>query len=250
MQASLQVCSVCHGLTTSQGDRCSCSYSATWRKTATDKLVEKIVKHDSWPIQPDILNPSLLRLTSRNLLWLDWHQKSMRHNWKSAQVVNSHLVRDPQSSNQVLTSLGNGGLYWTIFARNRDIAVPVKGTSDLQTLTCVLAARPKQCPTLSNPVLWQSWMVAYPGCTLDEATVSWLTNYGLWHAYEKKKNNTMGYSFFAGRHPMMTYSIHEASVTKISDTSQISSCRSANICIIINEVKWNGAPSFSSINNG
>jgi len=25
------------------------------RKTATDKLVEKIVKHDSWPIQPDIL---------------------------------------------------------------------------------------------------------------------------------------------------------------------------------------------------
>ena len=30
------------------------------RKAATDKLVEKIVKHDSWPIQPDILNPSLL----------------------------------------------------------------------------------------------------------------------------------------------------------------------------------------------
>ena len=34
------------------------------RKPATDKLVEKIVKHDSWPIQPDILNPPLLRLTS------------------------------------------------------------------------------------------------------------------------------------------------------------------------------------------
>ena len=29
------------------------------RKAATDKLVEKIVKHDSWPIQPDILNPPL-----------------------------------------------------------------------------------------------------------------------------------------------------------------------------------------------
>jgi len=24
------------------------------RKAATDKLVDKIVKHDSWPIQPDI----------------------------------------------------------------------------------------------------------------------------------------------------------------------------------------------------
>jgi len=38
------------------------------RKAATDKLVEKIVKHDSWPTQPDILNPPLLRLTSRKLL--------------------------------------------------------------------------------------------------------------------------------------------------------------------------------------
>ena len=36
-----------------------------------DKLVEKIVKHDSWPIQPDILSPPLLRLTSRKPLWLD-----------------------------------------------------------------------------------------------------------------------------------------------------------------------------------
>ena len=41
------------------------------RKAATDKLVEKIVKHDSWPIQPDILSPPLLQLTSRKLLWLD-----------------------------------------------------------------------------------------------------------------------------------------------------------------------------------
>ena len=44
---------------------------ALQRKAATDKLVEKIVKHDSWPIQPDILNPPLLRLTSRKPLWLD-----------------------------------------------------------------------------------------------------------------------------------------------------------------------------------
>jgi len=42
------------------------------RKAAADKLVEKIVKHDSWPIQPDILSPPLLRLTSRKPLWLDF----------------------------------------------------------------------------------------------------------------------------------------------------------------------------------
>ena len=41
------------------------------RKAAAVKLVENIVKHDSWPIQPDILSPPLLRLTSRKLLWLD-----------------------------------------------------------------------------------------------------------------------------------------------------------------------------------
>ena len=40
-------------------------------KAATDKLVEKIVKHDSWPIQHDILSPSLLRLTPRKPLQLD-----------------------------------------------------------------------------------------------------------------------------------------------------------------------------------
>jgi len=68
------------------------------RKAATDKLVEKIVKYDSRPIQPDILNPPLQRLTSRKPLWLDLQpvdiKSRWRHNWKSAQVVNSHLVCD------------------------------------------------------------------------------------------------------------------------------------------------------------
>ena len=69
------------------------------RKAATDKLVEKIVKHDSVPIQPDILSPPLLQPTSRKPLWLDLQpvdiKSRWRHNWKSAQVVNSHLVCDP-----------------------------------------------------------------------------------------------------------------------------------------------------------
>ena len=71
------------------------------RKAATDKLVNKIVKHDSWPIQPDILSPPLLQLTSRyrKPLWIDLQpvdiKSRWRHNWKSAHVVNSHLVCDP-----------------------------------------------------------------------------------------------------------------------------------------------------------
>jgi len=46
-------------------------------------------------------------------LWLDLQpvdiKSRWRHNWKSAQVVNSHLVCDPQSGNRVSTSLGNSG---------------------------------------------------------------------------------------------------------------------------------------------
>jgi len=49
--------------------------------------------------QPDILNQPLLRLTSRKPLWLDLQpvdiKSRWRHNWKSDQVVNSHLVCDP-----------------------------------------------------------------------------------------------------------------------------------------------------------
>jgi len=53
------------------------------RKAATDnKLVTKIVKHDSWPIQPDILSPPLLRLTSRKPLWLDLQPIDVKSRWR------------------------------------------------------------------------------------------------------------------------------------------------------------------------
>ena len=52
------------------------------------------------------------RLTSRKPLWLDLQpvdiKSRWRHNWKSAQVVNSHLVCDPTIRQS--TSLGNSGL--------------------------------------------------------------------------------------------------------------------------------------------
>jgi len=72
----------------------------------------------------------------------------------------------PQSGNRVSTSLSNSGLCWTVFARNRDTAVSAEENGDLQTLICVLVARPRWCPTLSNPVPWQNWMAAYLGYTL------------------------------------------------------------------------------------
>jgi len=115
------------------------------RKTATDKLVEKIVKHDSWPIQPDILNPSLLQLTTRKPLWLDLQpidiKSQWRRNWKSAQVVNSYLVCDPTIRQPGFDLPRECGLYWTVFAPKRDTALPVEGKDDLQTLMCVQLLR-------------------------------------------------------------------------------------------------------------
>jgi len=75
--------------------------------------------------------------------------------------------RPLQSGHRVLTCLSNSGLYWTVFLRNRDTAVPAEGNGDLQTLICVLAVRLGRCLTLSNPVLWQNWTAAYPVCTLQ-----------------------------------------------------------------------------------
>jgi len=65
----------------------------------------------------------------------------------------------------------NSGLYWTIFARDRDTAVPAVGNGNLQTLIGVLVARPRWCPTLSNPVSGQNWMAAYLGYTLQMKTL-------------------------------------------------------------------------------
>jgi len=68
-------------------------------------------------------------------------------------------------------ALGNSGFCWTIFAWKRDTAVPAEGNGDLQTLICVLVARPRRCSTLSNPVPWQNWMAAYLGYTLRMKTL-------------------------------------------------------------------------------
>jgi len=122
------------------------------RNAATDKLVEEIVKHDRWPIQPDILNPPLLRLTSRKPLWLDLQRLTSK---VDGGITGSRLrwsiltyCATPQSGNRVSTSIGNSGLCWTIFVRNGDTAVPAEENGDLQTLICVPVARPRRCSTL------------------------------------------------------------------------------------------------------
>ena len=131
--------------------------------------MEKIVKHDSWPIQPDILSPPLLRLTSRKPLWLDFQlvdiKSRWRRSWKSAQVVNSHLVCDP-TVRQLGFDLPRQ--QWSLLNRFRTEQGHCGACRRKWRLTliCVLVARLGQCLTLSNPVPWQNWIAAYLGYTL------------------------------------------------------------------------------------
>jgi len=160
---------------------------ALWRKAATDKQVEKIVKHDSWPIQPDILNPPLLRLTSRKLLCLD-SQPVWRHNWKSAQVVNSHLACDPtiwqpgfdlhqhqwSLLNRFCTKQGHCSACRRKWRLTDTDLCPC---GDTQTMSHIV----ESCPlTKLNGGLSRLH-------SADEDAVSWLTSYGSWHTYDKKK---------------------------------------------------------------
>ena len=154
------------------------------RKAATDKLVEKIVKHDSWPIQPDILSPPLLRLTSRKPLWLDLQpvdiKSRWRYNWKSAQVVSSHLVCDPTMQqpgfnlprqqwsllNRFRTEQGHCGACRRKWRLTDTDLCPCGKT---QTMSHIVESRPL---TKLNGGLSRLHSV-------DEDAVSWLTSYGL-----------------------------------------------------------------------
>ena len=69
------------------------------RKADTDRLVAKARAHESWPLHHDISNPTPFPLTSRKPLWRESESVDInsqwRESWKSASVVNAHLVDDP-----------------------------------------------------------------------------------------------------------------------------------------------------------
>jgi len=110
-----------------------------------------------------------------------------RHNWKSAQVVNSHLMCDPtirqpgfdlprQQSllNRFRTEQGHCGACNRKWRLTDTDLCPYGET---QTMSHIV----KSCPlTKLNGGLSRLHSV-------DEDAVSWLTSYGSWHAYEKKK---------------------------------------------------------------
>ena len=146
--------------------------------------------------QLSVLSPPLLRLTSRKPLWLDLQpvdiKSRWRHNWKSAQVVNSHLVCDPtiwqpgfdlpwqqwSLLNRFCMEQGHSGAGRRNWRLTDTDLCPCGET---QTISHIV----ESCPlTKLNGGLSRLH-------SADEDAVSWLTNYCSWHAYQKKKKCVM-----------------------------------------------------------
>jgi len=120
----------------------------------------------------DSSNPPPLRLTSRKPLWRESEpvdiNSQWRESWKSASVVNAHLVDDPTIRQPGFAlSLDNSGLSWTVSAPDKVTAVPVRRNGNFQTPISVPAVRPKGCHTLSNPAHRQDYTVACLNYTLQ-----------------------------------------------------------------------------------
>jgi len=97
---------------------------------------------------------------SRRLSPEGTRSSSCSHARQQYQMVNSHLVCDP-TIRQPGFDLPRK--QWSLLNRFRTEqghcgACRTEGNGDLQTLICVLVARPRRCLTLSNPVPWQNWI--------------------------------------------------------------------------------------------
>ena len=135
-------------------------------------------------------------MDSNSTLWLDLQpvdiKSQWRHNWKSAQVVNSHLVCNPTMwqpgfdlprqqwslLNHFRTERGHCGACRRKWRLTDTDLCPCGET---QTMCHIV----ESCPlTKLNGSLCRLRCV-------DKDAVSWLTSYGPWHAYGKKKMDIM-----------------------------------------------------------
>jgi len=115
-------------------------------------------------------------------------KRQWRHNWKSAQVVNSHLMCDP--------TIWQPGFdlprqQWSLLNRfhmeQRHCSACRKKWRLTDTDLCPCG----ETQTMSHIVESCPLTKLNGGLSrlhsADEDAVSWLTSYGSWHAYEKKK---------------------------------------------------------------
>jgi len=115
-----------------------------------------------------------------------------RHNWKSAQVVNSHLVCDPTIQQP---GFNLPRQQWSLLNRfrtkQRHCGACIRKWQLTDTDLCPCG----ETQTMSHTVKSCSLTKLNGGLprlhSADENAVLWLTSYGPWHAYEKKKNTNV-----------------------------------------------------------
>jgi len=111
-----------------------------------------------------------------------------RHNWKSAQVVNSHLVCDP-TIRQPGFDLPRQ--QWSLLNRFRTEQRHCGACRRKWRLTDTDLCACGETQTMSHIVESCPLTKLNGGLSrlhsADEVAVSWLTSYGSWNAYEKKK---------------------------------------------------------------
>ena len=132
-----------------------------------------------------------------------------RHNWKSAQVVNSHLVCDPtirqpgfdlpRQQWSLLNRFHTEQGHCSACRRNwRPTDTDLCPCAETQTMFHIV----ESCPlTKLNGSLSRLH-------SADEYAVSWLTSYGSWNAYEKKKKKTdQLVVYWVLKHQMLDYDL-------------------------------------------
>ena len=117
----------------------------------------------------------IVRLTSRKPLWLDLQpvdiKSRWRHNWKSAQVVNSHLVCDPTIRQPGFDLPRQQWSLLNRFRTDQGHCGACRRKWRLTDTDLCPCGETQTILTLSNPVPWQNWMVAYLGYTLRMRTL-------------------------------------------------------------------------------
>jgi len=141
-------------------------WAAHWTSSEiTDRLAAKARAHESWPLHHDISNPPPFRVTSRKPLWHESEpvdiNNQWRESWKSASVVNAHLVVDP-TTRQPGFALPRQ--QWSLLNR---FHTRQGHCGACKTPISVPAVKPKRCHTLSNPAHRQDYAVACLNYTLQ-----------------------------------------------------------------------------------
>ena len=169
--------------------------SCCWRTWPS--LITSLTSTVSWPCWDDIrhlrhawlMNSWVILILHRSSIMFTSLLISARtHNWKSPQVVNSHLVRDPTIRqpgfdltrqqwsllNHFHTEQGHCG---ACRRKRRLTDTDLCPCGKTQTMSHIVESCPRTKLIGGLSRLHSA----------DEDAVSWLTSCGLWHAYEKKK---------------------------------------------------------------